>query len=180
MIPCTWTTGHQSVITFRRKNVTANQPTRYTWHPEIPDGNHLIGSLILVALTAGFGTLAFFSLLHSYLDLRSGPCSFFLVVSCHHPRLIIALILPSLLLLFIYLCFHLSLHHPPGSPPRVADSHDSPLNPLPPLSPHNMGNSASPIHRIIPLSEIRCSVCPSHLGLVVVSLFDPFGRYWLD
>ncbi|KAK8865899.1 hypothetical protein IAR55_001047 [Kwoniella newhampshirensis] len=41
---------------------------------------HAVGALILVALTAGFGTFAFFSLLHSASDLRSGACSFFLTL----------------------------------------------------------------------------------------------------
>ena len=53
----------------------------YAWHPQIMDDDRLTGSLILVALTAGFGSLAFFSLLHSISDLRSGFCSFFLTVS---------------------------------------------------------------------------------------------------
>ncbi|WWD17916.1 hypothetical protein CI109_102361 [Kwoniella shandongensis] len=38
------------------------------------------GALILVALTAAFGTFAFFSLLHSAADLRSGAASFFLTI----------------------------------------------------------------------------------------------------
>ncbi|EIW72609.1 hypothetical protein M231_05164 [Tremella mesenterica] len=52
----------------------------YAWHPEIIDNTHLTGSLILIALTAAFGTFAFFSLLHSLTDLRSGVCSFFLTL----------------------------------------------------------------------------------------------------
>lgn len=54
---------------------------RYSWHPQIIGNDHLTGSLILVALTAGFGSLALFSLLHSIRDLRSGATSFFLTVS---------------------------------------------------------------------------------------------------
>lgn len=44
-------------------------------------GTRLTGSLILVAFTAAFGSLAFFSLLHSVKSLRSGALSFFLTVS---------------------------------------------------------------------------------------------------
>ncbi|KAK1923432.1 hypothetical protein DB88DRAFT_453623 [Papiliotrema laurentii] len=52
----------------------------YSWHPQIIGNDHLTGSLILVALTAGFGSLAMFSLLHSIRDLRSGATSFFLTL----------------------------------------------------------------------------------------------------
>jgi hypothetical protein len=41
----------------------------------------LTGSLILVAITAGFGSLAFLSLVHSIVALASGFCSFTLTVS---------------------------------------------------------------------------------------------------
>ena len=53
----------------------------YSWHPEIIDNDHLTGSLFLIPFTAAIGSLAFFSLLHSIRDLRSGACSFFLTVS---------------------------------------------------------------------------------------------------
>jgi hypothetical protein len=56
---------------------------RYNWRPQIPSGNGPTGAHILVALTAAFGTLAFFSLLHSASNLRSGAASFFLTVSSH-------------------------------------------------------------------------------------------------
>ncbi|KAL7423820.1 hypothetical protein Q5752_001404 [Cryptotrichosporon argae] len=52
----------------------------YAWHPEILDNTHLTGSLILVAITAGVGSLAFLSLVHSMYDLVSGAGSFFLVL----------------------------------------------------------------------------------------------------
>jgi hypothetical protein len=54
---------------------------RYNWRPEIPSGNGPTGAHILVALTAAFGTLAFFALLHSASNLKSGAASFSLVVS---------------------------------------------------------------------------------------------------
>lgn len=55
--------------------------SRYNWRPQIPSGNGPTGAHILVALTAAFGTLAFFSLLHSASNLRSGAASFFLTVN---------------------------------------------------------------------------------------------------
>jgi len=52
----------------------------YEWHPQILDKARLTGSLLLVALTAACGTLAFFSLLSTMKDTRTGACSFFLTV----------------------------------------------------------------------------------------------------
>ncbi|ODN84157.1 hypothetical protein L202_00161 [Cryptococcus amylolentus CBS 6039] len=54
------------------------QHVGYDWSPWFPGNKHTTGALMLVALTAAFGTLAFFSLMHSVMDLRSGMCSFFL------------------------------------------------------------------------------------------------------
>ncbi|WVQ85534.1 hypothetical protein IAT38_007700 [Cryptococcus sp. DSM 104549] len=54
------------------------QHVGYTWRPWFPGHDHTTGALLLVALTAAFGTFAFFALLHSIRDLRSGACSFFL------------------------------------------------------------------------------------------------------
>ncbi|WWC66379.1 uncharacterized protein I206_100280 [Kwoniella pini CBS 10737] len=48
----------------------------YNFRPWIPGGKSATGALILVALTAGFGSLAFFSLLHSATNIRSGAASF--------------------------------------------------------------------------------------------------------
>ncbi|WVO17876.1 hypothetical protein L204_105574 [Cryptococcus depauperatus] len=56
------------------------QHVGYLFKPWIPGNQHTTGALLLVALTAAFGTLAFFSLLHSALDLKSGACSFFLTM----------------------------------------------------------------------------------------------------
>lgn len=53
----------------------------YAFKPWIPGSTHTTGALVLVALTAAFGTLAFFNLLHSIRDLRSGLGSFLLTVS---------------------------------------------------------------------------------------------------
>jgi hypothetical protein len=79
--PTTWTVikvlGKLSVPLGPEKELM----TRYNWRPQIPSGNGPTGAHILVALTAAFGTLAFFSLLHSASNLKSGAISFFLVVS---------------------------------------------------------------------------------------------------
>ncbi|WWC58605.1 uncharacterized protein I303_101148 [Kwoniella dejecticola CBS 10117] len=48
----------------------------YDFRPWIPGGKSATGALILVAFTAGFGSLAFFALLHSATNIASGAASF--------------------------------------------------------------------------------------------------------
>jgi hypothetical protein len=95
--------------------------TRYNWRPQIPSGNGPTGAHILVALTAAFGTLAFFSLLHSASNLKSGAVSFFLVVSE----------LPSY---FDALLTHPAIHQPP----RIH---------LIPYRSHHLGNSQEEVQQ---------------------------------
>ncbi|WWC99657.1 hypothetical protein V866_006561 [Kwoniella sp. B9012] len=53
-----------------------HQHVGYNFRPWIPGGKSATGALILVALTAGFGSLAFLSLLHSVINIASGAVSF--------------------------------------------------------------------------------------------------------
>lgn len=52
----------------------------YAWQPQVPGGTRLTGSLILVALTAAFGTLALIALLVAIRNLRVGAAAFFLTL----------------------------------------------------------------------------------------------------
>ncbi|GFZ43129.1 hypothetical protein JCM24511_00848 [Saitozyma sp. JCM 24511] len=74
----------------------------YAWYPEVLDKTHLTGSLILVAITAGFGSLAFLSLVHSIVDLASGFCSFTLTL--------ISALLSSISFLLVVICWGVAHH----------------------------------------------------------------------
>jgi hypothetical protein len=63
------------------RNKRESTDDSYNWRPQIPSGNGSTGAHILVALSAAFGSIAFFTLLHSATNLNSGGASFFLVVS---------------------------------------------------------------------------------------------------
>ncbi|WRT64119.1 uncharacterized protein IL334_001048 [Kwoniella shivajii] len=60
--------------------VACHQHVGYNFGSWIPGGKSATGALILVALTAAFGTFAFFSLLHSITNLASGAASFGLTI----------------------------------------------------------------------------------------------------
>jgi len=84
----------------------------YEWKPEIIDDRHLTGSLILVALTAGFGSVLFLNLLHSALDLRSGLSAFFLTL--------FTALLSTISFLLVVICWGVAHHrfHKEGLHPK--------------------------------------------------------------
>ncbi|WWC86228.1 uncharacterized protein L201_001101 [Kwoniella dendrophila CBS 6074] len=53
-----------------------HQHVGYDFKPWLPGGKSATGALIFVALTAAFGSLSFFSLLHSATNIASGAASF--------------------------------------------------------------------------------------------------------